>query len=161
MLEDVGNAIRAHGLPKELSPMVFVFTGTGNVSRGAQEIFQLLPHEFVSVEQLPEIMKNPDGYRHKLIGCVVTAQDFSVNSDGSPINPEAYFKDPQGAKSVFHERIAPYATVIVNGIYWDPRFPRLLTGEQAQSLQRLVAICDISCDINVPKVSYFKQCRDR
>lgn len=149
-MEDVGTAIRAHGLPKELAPIVFIFTGTGNVSRGAQDIFQLLPHEFVSVEQLPSIVANSEAYQNKLVGCVVTAQDFSVNADGSPITPDAYFRDPDGCKSVFHERIAPYATVIVNGIYWDPRFPRLLTGQQAQSLSKLVSICDISCDINVP-----------
>lgn len=149
VIEDVGNAIRAHGLPNELSPMVFIFTGTGNVSRGAQDIFQLLPHEYVSVDQLPNVIKNPDLYRHKLIGCVVTAQDFTTNADGTAINPDLYFTNPEGAKSVFYERIAPFATVIVNGIYWDPRFPRLLTTCEARSLTRLVSICDISCDINV------------
>ena len=42
--------------------------------------------------------------------------------------------------------------VQVNGIYWDERFPRLLTKEQMRQLdeddnRRLLAVADISCDV--------------
>jgi alpha-aminoadipic semialdehyde synthase len=40
----MGAAIRKQGFPRELGPLVFVFTGNGKVSMGAQEIFELLPH---------------------------------------------------------------------------------------------------------------------
>ena len=51
-------------------------------------------------------------------------------------------------------QIAPYASVIVNGIYWEPIYPRLLTTAQTTALQqrpdnRLLGIADISCDIDV------------
>ncbi|MCD4655255.1 hypothetical protein K8T06_15140, partial [bacterium] len=40
---DVGVDIRRNGLPKLLTPFVCGFTGYGNVSKGAQEIYDLLP----------------------------------------------------------------------------------------------------------------------
>ena len=43
--------ISSHGLPDDFSPCVFAFTGNGNVSRGAQEVFEYgLPHEWVAVK---------------------------------------------------------------------------------------------------------------
>ena len=53
---------------------------------------------------------------------------------------------------MFHERIAPHLTALVNGIYWEARFPRLLTNDQMRDLHnskksRLLAIADISADI--------------
>ena len=74
-----------------------------------------------------------------------------------PIDPKAkfdrkhYFANPHLYKSTFYERVAPYASVIVNGIYWDQNFPRLLTIEQFENLHkrrksRLLAVADLSCD---------------
>jgi hypothetical protein len=40
------------GMPAGLPPMVFAFTGDGNVSRGAQEIFNLFPHEYIEASEL-------------------------------------------------------------------------------------------------------------
>jgi alpha-aminoadipic semialdehyde synthase len=46
--------------------------------------------------------------------------------------------------------------MLIHGSYWDTRYPRLLTNEQLRAIQadpsnknRLLAIADISCDINV------------
>uniref|UniRef100_A0A2N9H412 Alanine dehydrogenase/pyridine nucleotide transhydrogenase N-terminal domain-containing protein n=1 Tax=Fagus sylvatica TaxID=28930 RepID=A0A2N9H412_FAGSY len=51
----VGEEIATQGLPSGICPLVFVFTGSGNVSLGAQEIFKLLPHAFVDPSRLPEL----------------------------------------------------------------------------------------------------------
>ncbi|MCO5561187.1 hypothetical protein L7F22_014808 [Adiantum nelumboides] len=51
-----GDEIRTNGLPFEISPIVFIFTGSGNVSRGAQEVFRLLPHTFVDPSQLSQLV---------------------------------------------------------------------------------------------------------
>ena len=67
-------------------------------------------------------------------------------------------------------QIAPWATVIINGVYWQPGCPRLVTFEDAQKLlmptnipnlsdgiprlpHNLIAICDISCDLGVSRNS--------
>lgn len=40
-VRDAGFEIAIGMLPKSIGPLTFVFTGTGNVSQGAQEIFQV------------------------------------------------------------------------------------------------------------------------
>nr|XP_028953626.1 alpha-aminoadipic semialdehyde synthase-like [Malus domestica] len=51
----VGEEIATLGLPSGICPLVFVFTSSGNVSSGAQEIFKLLPHTFVEPSELPAL----------------------------------------------------------------------------------------------------------
>jgi alpha-aminoadipic semialdehyde synthase len=83
---------------------------------------------------------------------VVTAADYTKRANGD-FDFKDFITNPENYSSVFHEKIAPYTSVIVNGIYWDARFPRILTAAQIAQLQsenklRLVSISDISCDIN-------------
>nr|XP_053632292.1 alpha-aminoadipic semialdehyde synthase, mitochondrial-like isoform X4 [Cherax quadricarinatus] len=42
-------------MPKSIGSLMFIFTGTGNVPQGAQEIVQELPHEYVSVKALKNL----------------------------------------------------------------------------------------------------------
>ncbi len=39
-MRDAGYEISLGSMPESIGPMTFVFTGTGNVSQGAQEIFK-------------------------------------------------------------------------------------------------------------------------
>eukprot|EP00249_Psilotum_nudum_P019538 c27304_g1_i1 orf=257-3433(+) len=169
----VGDEIRSTGLPSAICPLTFVFTGSGNVSRGAQEIFRLLPHSFVSPCELPQLTQLfsggqvkgfSDGLRRRgnfqVYGCVVTSENMVVHNDpAKSFDKDNYYAHPGQYHSVFHENIAPYASVIVNCIYWEKRFPRLLTNEQLQKLmlkdkdsignttRPLIGIADITCDL--------------
>ncbi|KAL3535457.1 hypothetical protein ACH5RR_003918 [Cinchona calisaya] len=160
----VGEEIATMGLPSGICPLVFVFTGSGNVSHGAQEIFKLLPHTFVDPSRLPEIFgKAKDGKLAKdpgrparrvfqVYGCVVTCKDMVEPKESLKVFDKAdYYAHPEHYSPIFHEKIAPYASVIVNCMYWEKRFPQLLTTKQLQELMRkgcpLVGICDITCDI--------------
>ncbi|CAH2077079.1 unnamed protein product [Thlaspi arvense] len=157
----VGEEIASQGLPLGICPLVFVFTGTGNVSLGAQEIFKLLPHTFVQPSTLPELFAKEKGNIqngkstkrvHHVYGCIVTSQDMVQHQDPSKSFDKAdYYVHPEHYNPVFHERIAPYTSVLVNCMYWEKRFPRLLSIKQLQDLTTkgspLVGICDITCDI--------------
>ena len=57
-LETVGSTLQRDGLPKAFGPMVITFTGDGNVSKGAQDIFRSLPHEYVKASQLKALTLN-------------------------------------------------------------------------------------------------------
>lgn len=57
-VRDVGSYISRGKLPTSLGPLTFIFTGTGNVSQGAQEIIRELPHEYVSIEELPKVAQH-------------------------------------------------------------------------------------------------------
>uniref|UniRef100_A0A0E0K614 Saccharopine dehydrogenase (NAD(+), L-glutamate-forming) n=1 Tax=Oryza punctata TaxID=4537 RepID=A0A0E0K614_ORYPU len=156
----IGEEIATFGLPSGICPIVFVFTGTGNVSQGAQEIFKLLPHSFIDAEKLPELStarslsQHPQSSKRvfQLYGCVVSSRDMVTPKDPTRcFNKADYYAHPGHYKPVFHERIAPYASAIVNCMYWERRFPRLLSIDQLQQLMKngcpLVGISDITCDI--------------
>ncbi|THG19471.1 hypothetical protein TEA_007196 [Camellia sinensis var. sinensis] len=156
----VGEEIATFGLSSGICPLVFVFTGSGNVSLGAQEIFKLLPHTFVDPSSLPELFamaRDSQSARtskraFQVYGCVVTCQDIVEPKDPTKLFDKVdYYAHPEHYSPIFHEKIAPYASVIVNCMYWEERFPRLLTTKQLQDLMRkgcpLVGISDITCDI--------------
>ncbi|KAK9131564.1 hypothetical protein Sjap_012051 [Stephania japonica] len=156
----VGEEIATLGLPPGICPLLFVFTGSGNVSQGAQEIFRLLPHAFVDAGRLSELSGLGEHAQHvrsskrvfHVYGCVVTCKDMVEPKDPtSKFDKTDYYTHPEHYNPIFHERIAPFASVIVNCMYWEKRFPRLLSTKQLQELMtkgsRLVGISDITCDI--------------
>jgi len=137
---------------------VFCFTGgMGNVSTGAQQIFEELPHRYVSVEELHDLRKNPDQWDDKIVYGVVCYENDIVRkkgaAEGDVVNVDDYRKYPGNYESIFASSVAPHINVLVNGIYWDERYPRLLTNNEMASLWNrdggchLMAIGDVSCDI--------------
>jgi len=151
----VGEEITLKGLPRDFSPLVFIFTGgEGNCSQGAQEIFKLLPHKFVTVDELPTLVKSKDpGHRFRVYGCVVSSKDIMVpKNPNTSFSKADYYANPDKYECQFATKVAPYATVIVNNTYWDSRYPRLLTKAQTRELYKkrckLIAVADISCDVN-------------
>ncbi|XP_028196746.1 alpha-aminoadipic semialdehyde synthase-like [Glycine soja] len=116
----VGEEIATQGLPLGICPLVFVFTGSGNVCSGAQEIFKLLPHTFVDPSKLRDLHRtDKDQPRHaskrvfQVYGCVVTAQDMVEPKDHVIVFDKAdYYSHPEHYNPTFHEKIAPYASVI-------------------------------------------------
>jgi alpha-aminoadipic semialdehyde synthase len=149
-LNRVGNKIEKDGLNKLIAPMVVGFAGYGNVSRGAQEIIDMLPIREIQPSQLEAIQEN---YSDKQIYKVVFKEEDMVE----PISTEAdfdlqdYYKNPHLYRSVFHKYI-PRLSILMNCIYWDDRYPRLITKDFIEgnyTLQiKLQVIGDISVDVN-------------
>ncbi|GFP97632.1 alpha-aminoadipic semialdehyde synthase [Phtheirospermum japonicum] len=136
----VGEEIASMGLPSRICPLVFVFTGAGNVSHGAREIFKLLPHTFVDSSKLPDLFETKDhtqvGRTSKRIfqvyGCVVTCEDMVEHKDPTKLFDKAeYYAHPENYRPVFHKKIAPFTSL--------------------QDLIKkgcpLVGISDITCDV--------------
>ncbi|KAF0400949.1 alpha-aminoadipic semialdehyde synthase [Gigaspora margarita] len=154
-VKDIGVTIADEGLPNDFSPMTFVFTGTGNVSNGVQDIFKCLPHEYVQVKDLEECAMTSHKFSsHKVYGCQVHLQDYLIRTDTGKFGTKRdYYENPQCYNSLFHTKIAPYTSMLIHGSYWDSRFPRLITKEQLCEIQknsnnrRLLCVADISCDI--------------
>nr|KAF6337734.1 aminoadipate-semialdehyde synthase [Pipistrellus kuhlii] len=161
-VRDAGYEISLGLMPKSIGPLTFVFTGTGNVSKGAQEIFNELPCEYVEPHELKEVSQTGD--LRKVYGTVISRHHHLVRKTDGVYDPVEYDKYPERYISRFNTYIAPYTTCLVNGIYWEQRSPRLLTRQDLQNLlapgkspvvgvegcpalsHKLVAICDISAD---------------
>lgn len=151
-VRECGEKIAQYGLPSALGPMTFVFTGRGKVYNGAEQIFKLLPHEWVAPEDLPRLVQGKQGDLRRVYGCRVSAEHMVEHADGSAFDKVHYYANPDQYRPVFHERIAPHMSVLMNCMYWSQQFPRLLTKEQMRRLaasgsSRLLAVGDISCDI--------------
>lgn len=173
-IRDAGYDISLGFMPKSIGPLTFIFTGSGNVSQGAQEVFQELPHEYVEPEYLPKIAQQ--GATNKLYACVVSREDHFVRKDGGTFDAAEFETHPERYISTFSHKIAPYASCIVNGIYWAVNSPRLITIPDAKTLikpattpwlpstrgcpqlpHRLLAICDISADPG-GSIEFMKEC---
>ncbi|MBP6978299.1 MAG: bifunctional lysine ketoglutarate reductase /saccharopine dehydrogenase family protein [Bacteroidales bacterium] len=154
IISEVGQEILEKGLPDQLHPMVIGFTGYGNVSAGAQEIASLLPIKEITPEQLLEL-SDRQGLPKNVIYKVVFREWDLVE----PIDPMArfelqdyYLNGEKKYKSQF-EKYVPCLSILVNGMYWDERYPRIVTKDYLEKLYseeepRLKVIGDITCDVN-------------
>jgi alpha-aminoadipic semialdehyde synthase len=157
----VGEQIKRVGLHQDLGPIVVCFTGNGNVTNGAREIFELLPHEYVKASELKSLaddIKSGKRSSNKLYAVHIRTEMVRPKAGSgldvnAPVDRNHYFAHPEQYEPCFHETIAPYITMLVNGIYWDSRYPRLLTKDQLKTMwsngqRKLKVVSDISCDIN-------------
>ena len=151
-LKKLGEKIARDGLPSEITPLVIGFAGYGNVSRGAQEILGLLPVEEISPSDLPTLTASHPRASNAIFKVVFKEQDMAEPLDSShPFDLQEYYAHPERFRGVF-DRHLPYLDVLMNCIYWEPKYPRLLSKEQVREMYsgtqpRLKVIGDITCDI--------------
>jgi saccharopine dehydrogenase (NAD+, L-lysine forming) len=150
-IAEAGKKITEEGLHPSLVPLVCGFTGYGNVSGGAQEIFDLLPFEEIKPKALGEFFAKKNFSKNKLYKLVFREEDIvEPIAKTESFELKDYYAHPEKYRSTF-ERYVPYLTILVNCIYWDNRYPRLVTKNFLKLLYknepRLRAIGDISCDI--------------
>ena len=148
----VGDRIRRRGLPTGLRPVVFGFAGSGNVARGAHEVFERLPFETVEPAELLCLPEDRDRSRHVVFRTdFARSQRVARRSDGG-FDASEYAAHPERYTSALGGYL-PHLTVFVNCIYWAPSQPRLVTIEDVRGLWRepappkLRVIGDITCDV--------------
>ncbi|HAQ64737.1 MAG TPA: hypothetical protein DCR43_02620 [Bacteroidales bacterium] len=154
IVSQVGAEIAANGLPPSLIPFVIGFTGNGNVSKGAQELLHYLPTLEISPEKLLELQSHHSHPANVLYKVVFQQQHLAVLSDQvKAFDLAHYYAHPDKYCNAF-EKYIPHLSVLVNGMYWDERFPRLITREYLKAVYasaeqpKLKVIGDITCDPN-------------
>lgn len=149
----VGDRIRHEGLPVGLRPIVFAFTGSGNVSQGAQEVFDRLPFQVIDPEELLHIEEDRDRPRNLLFKTVLEKEHRYARVEGGGFDAAEYLDHPERYRSALGP-LLPHITVFMNGIYWEPGQPKLITREDLAELWRndpqpkLRVIGDVTCDID-------------
>jgi alpha-aminoadipic semialdehyde synthase len=149
-LAEVASAIRRGGIPPQIQPCVCCFTGYGQVSQGAQEIFDLLPTKEIAPGDMACLSPAAD-----LCYKVVMREEHLVSriESSQPFDLQEYYQQPERYESAF----LPYVEqicLLLNCVYWDLRYPRLITAEQFAELfrrgskPRLRVVGDISCDVD-------------
>lgn len=148
----VGESIRHIGLPFGLRPVVVGFTGSGNVSQGAQEVFDRLPFLGIDPEELPGLHEDRERPRNLLFKTVFDRQHRVQRAEGGGFDAAEYEARPDLYVSALGGLLR-HLTVFVNGVYWEPAQPRLITLEHLKVLfgsetqPKLRVIGDITCDV--------------
>ncbi len=152
-VQAVGKRIMVEGLPAQLTPLVIGIAGYGNVSRGAQSMLDLLPIRQINPAELAALTTSGDVDPHLVYKIVFKEEDTVTPVDQrKPFDLQEFYQHPDRYRSKFRD-YWPRLSVLVNCIYWDTPYPRLLTKEAARDLYqrqpqpRLRVIGDISCDI--------------
>jgi alanine dehydrogenase len=150
---EAGKAIAAQGLPRVLTPLICGFAGYGHVSRGTQEIFDLLPFQEIVPSEVLDIAEGPEHFTDIIYKVVFKEEHLVAPLDaGNDFELQDYYQHPEKYRSVFSNYL-PHLTVLMNCIYWDHRYPRLVTKDDIQRLfakgtqPKLRVIGDISCDV--------------
>lgn len=151
-LERVGERLKRDGLPTRLRPMIFGFSGYGKVSTGAQEFFDRLGVVEIDPGEIPRVFARGRGVDQTVYKAVFKEEHLVRPKDpNTPFDLQTYYASPELFDPIF-ERSLPFLTVLVNCIYWDERFPRLVTRDTLSRIWQsdpfaLNVIGDISCDI--------------
>jgi alanine dehydrogenase len=150
----IGWIVKEQGLDPSEGPLICGFAGYGRVSQGAQEIFDLLPFEEVSPDEIRKLIENGI-YSTNTFYKVVFKEEHMVE----PTSPDSrfilqdYYENPRNYRSIF-ERYLPDLSILVNCIYWTPKYPRFVTKNflkqlwENQSSPKLKVIGDITCDVD-------------
>jgi saccharopine dehydrogenase (NAD+, L-lysine-forming) len=152
-ISEVGKQIKREGLDESLVPLICGVAGYGNVSHGVQEILDLLPSKEISPEEIFALVRSSN-YSKNHIYKVVFKEEHTVEplSSGDRFKLQDYYNHPEKYRSKF-ETYIPHLTLFVNCIYWDKRYPKLVTKKYLKQLfsdtekPNLRVIGDISCDI--------------
>lgn len=174
----MGREIQRVGLPPVIGKLSFVFTGSGAVANGAMEVFRATEaHWLQGVHELPGAFESDTS--SDLLGVQTSLADLmrrktpADDDDGTrahtttnvyslpPFDKLDYYEHPHHYEPIFAQRVLPYTSVLVNGAYWDARFPRIITDAQLRKTREalrkrgdsplqqpaLMCVSDISCDI--------------
>ncbi|KAL3314779.1 hypothetical protein Ciccas_006596 [Cichlidogyrus casuarinus] len=133
-VRDAGYEISLGKLPPNIGPLTFAFTGSGNVSIGAQYICKCLPIEYVKPSNLKQVAQSGDP--RKVYAAVVSRADHYERRDGGGFDPDEFNAHPDRYISTFMPDakllLRPYTNNSVPGV---PSLPH-----------HLLACCDISAD---------------
>lgn len=150
-MAELREAIRREGVPKAIHPLVVGRVGSGNAGRGAGEILDAVGAEPRAAADLP---LPDDAPRNRIYQIPFRKADWL-----RPREPERTFNlveylrfGRERYRSAFPD-FARHLTALVNGMYWDDRYPGLLSAEDFRALwagpspPRLRVVGDISCDV--------------
>ncbi|MCP5062101.1 MAG: hypothetical protein GY936_06515 [Ignavibacteriae bacterium] len=152
-IEIIGKEIAENGLPEEITPLITGFAGYGNVSQGAQSLYNLLPHEEIKADDLEDFIRKGE-FSNKLVYKVVFKEEDMYEHPTEKEFSFEYFVDHPNEFLSKMNKYLPNLSMLINGIYWEERFPKHVTIKNMKEWykdgndQKLKIIGDITCDIN-------------
>lgn len=128
-----------------IEPVFIGISGYGNVSKGVQEILDVLPVQEITPDQL---VSGSEDITAPVVKIIFKESDMVEPHEGV-FDLQTYFNSPELYKSKFNPYLE-HVDILVNCIYWTEEYPRLVTkaGLKEPGIKvKLEVIGDISCDI--------------
>lgn len=151
-LAKISKKIQQAGLPKKLSPMVIGVTGTGRCAQGSLEVLEQLPHVKVAPQDLRTWLAKPENKNNnkQVVLTQFTSKDVAVRKDGKPFEKKDYYARPEDFTGCFEDYL-DVVHFLVNDIYWEAKYPRLITKEGLKKRVEkgdcvFMGVTDISAD---------------
>jgi len=150
---EIGKQLSTKPFPENVEPVVIGILGYGNVSKGAQRIFECLPHEYVDPQDLKSFLESGQAGNDKIYLTVFKEEDLVESKSGQAFDLQDYYDHPKKYQAKFAPYL-PYLTILVNATYWDAQYPKFVTWKDLETLfnqegsVKLNAIADITCDVN-------------
>jgi alpha-aminoadipic semialdehyde synthase len=147
-----GERLAAEGVPEALDPLVIGVTGYGRVSRGAQEAIDALDPVTVAPGELEALVADPPPRRRAYKVVFREGDTVEPTATGAAFDFDDFCAHPEKYRGTF-ARFLPLLSVLINAVYWEERYPRLVTRADLRTLwtrggrPRLSAIGDVTCDI--------------
>ncbi|PLX14444.1 MAG: hypothetical protein C0598_01275 [Marinilabiliales bacterium] len=151
VVSEIGDDIKINGVHDEIHPLIVGITGYGNVAKGAQEIMNLLPVEYIKPEDLSTLNERKNLSNKKVYAVVFEEKHISKPIDSQKgFILEEYYNHPEIFANQF-EQYVPHITILMNCMYWDDKYPRIITKDYVEELYKngepkLKVIGDVTCD---------------
>ncbi len=152
-LREIGAVIADKGMGDHCQPVIIGLAGYGNVSKGCQEILECLPIRTITVGELADTATATVEDAGALVQVIFREEDMvETKSSDAQFVLQDYYQRPGNYRGVF-EKYLPHLDMLMNTIYWEEKYPRLVTHKWAKANYgpdknpRLQVIGDISCDI--------------
>jgi alpha-aminoadipic semialdehyde synthase len=153
-MDGLKRSLRENGVPPEIHPLLIGRVGGGNAGRGADEILAAAGAETVETGDLPTLSHRPADRIYRL---PIRKPDWIRPRNSAQRWDEAdYLRHGLDRYRGEFLPLARHLSALVNCMYWDERYPRLLTRADFQALDsgenppRLRVIGDVSCDVGGP-----------
>ncbi len=157
-LKQIGEKIKEDGFPERLTPFVIGIFGYGNVSEGAQFVFDYLPTKYIAPSDLKRMFETKDYDSKSVYISVFYEKDMVQHKTRKTekFDLQDYYQNGNEYEGITEQYLS-YLDLFVNAIYWNEKYPRFLTKAMLKkifekAIQPLhipfYAITDISCDIH-------------
>uniref|UniRef100_A0A3P8UP07 Aminoadipate-semialdehyde synthase n=1 Tax=Cynoglossus semilaevis TaxID=244447 RepID=A0A3P8UP07_CYNSE len=153
-VRDCGYEISMGLMPKSMGPITFCFTGTGNVSKGAQDIINELPVEYVEPHELKDVSVSGDMSR--VYATVLSRHHHLVRKSDGIYDPLEYENHPRLYTSHFRTSVSlipavqtyerTHFLVRLDAQKLIRKIPSSSNRGSPALPHKLLAICDISAD---------------
>lgn len=119
---------------------------------GSLEVLEQLPHVKVPADKLRAYLADESNKPHnkKIVLTQFTSKDVAKKIDGSAFEKSEYYQHPERFQGCFEDYL-DCVHFLVNDIYWEEKYPRLITNEGlkdkvAKGQSKFMGVTDISAD---------------